>query len=331
MRMRRWIAGLLCGFAPAAWSADGPLDEVPAVRTFMRDVESRHGFDRDWLRSIFRDARRRQSILDAFSRPAEAKPWHAYREIFVTPARIRQGMEFAREHRAVLDRVASRFGVPPEIVAAIIGVETFYGRYTGSYRVIDALSTLAFFAPRRNSFFRRELEEYLLMLSEENRASADLMGSYAGAIGVPQFIPSSYRAYAVDFDGDGRRDLAGSVEDAMGSVGSYLHLHGWEAGETVAIPLAAADPRRADELAGELEPKRRWPELEEVGLRPAQGRRAPDPDTPLTLVRLDGAGGPEYWAGFRNFYVITRYNRSALYAMAVHQLAVEIRNAGESG
>ena len=329
MRVRRWIAGLLCGFAPAAWSADGPLDEVPEVRSFMRDVESRHGLDRAWLRGIFRDARRQQSILDAFSRPAEAKPWHAYREIFITGARIRGGVEFSREHRAVLDRVTSRFGVPPEIVAAIIGVETFYGRYTGRYRVIDALSTLAFFAPRRNSFFRRELEEYLLMLSEENRRSADLMGSYAGAIGVPQFIPSSYRAYAVDFDGDGRRDLAGSVDDAMGSVGSYLHQHGWRVGEAVAMPLAATDPGRADALVDALEPRRRWQDLEEAGLRPAKDEAAPDPDTPVALVRLDGAAGPEYWAGFRNFYVITRYNRSALYAMAVHQLAVEIRRGGE--
>ena len=329
MRVRRWIAGMLCGLAPAAWSADGPLDAVPAVRSFMSDVESRHGLDPVWMREIFHDARRQQSILDAFSRPAEAKPWHAYRKIFVTPDRIRRGAGFAREHRAVLDRVTAQFGVPPEVVAAIIGVETFYGRYTGRHRVIDALSTLAFFAPRRTSFFRRELEEFLLMLNEESRLSAELKGSYAGAIGVPQFIPSSYRAYAVDFDGDGRRDLAGSVVDAMGSVGSYLHVHGWQAGEPVAIALAAPDARSADGLAGGLEPERAWRELEEAGLRPAEDAAAPDGDTPVTLVRLDAADGPEYWAGFRNFYVITRYNRSALYAMAVHQLAVAIRRGGE--
>ena len=325
------LAGLLCGFAPAAWSEDGPLDEVPAVRSFMREVESRHGLDRAWLQGLFREARRRQSILDAFSRPAEAKPWHAYRKIFVTPDRIRGGVEFAREHRAVLDRVTSQFGIPAEIVAAIIGVETFYGRFTGRYRVIDALSTLAFFAPRRASFFRRELEEFLLMLDEEDRASADLMGSYAGAMGVPQFISSSYREYAVDFDGDGRRDLLGSVADAMGSVGSYLHRHGWRDGEPVAFRLAATDPGRADPLAGGLRPERVWRDLEEVGLRAAEAAPKPLPDTPVTLVRLDGVQGTEYWAGLRNFYVITRYNRSALYAMAVHQLAVEIRRGGEAG
>ena len=329
MRLRRGLVCLLFGFAPVAWSADGPLDEVAAVRSFMHEVELRHGLDGAWLQAIFRDARRQQSVLDAFSRPAEAKPWHAYREIFVTRARIRGGAAFAREHRPVLDRVRARFGVPPEIVAAIIGVETYYGRYTGGYRVIDALSTLAFFSPRRGAFFRRELEEYLLFLGEEDRSTADLEGSYAGAIGIPQFIPSSYRAYAVDFDGDGRRDLSGSVDDAVGSVGSYLSRHGWRAGEPVAIAVAALDPGRADALAGELRPELAWRDLHEAGVRAQDGTVSPAPDTPVTLVRLDGAEGPEYWAGFRNFYVITRYNRSALYAMAVHQLAVEIRREGE--
>ena len=319
------LAGLLCGIAPAAWSADGPLDEVADVRSFMQEVESRHGLDGAWLKSVFRDARRQQSILNAFARPAEAKPWHAYREIFVTRKRIRGGAAFARKYRPVLERVRAEFGVPPEIVAAIIGVETFYGRYTGRYRVIDALTTLAFFSPRRGAFFRRELEEYLLFLREENRATADLKGSYAGAIGIPQFIPSSYRAYAVDFDGDGRRDLAGSVDDAVGSVGSYLHRHGWREGEPVAVAVAAEDPGRADPLAGELRPELAWRDLEAAGLKVRDGTQSPEPGTPVSLVRLDGARGTEYWAGFRNFYVITRYNRSALYAMAVHQLAVEIR------
>ena len=320
------LAGLLLGLAPAAaGSADGPLDEVGAVQSFMHEVETRHGMDGAWLKEIFRDARRQQSILDAFARPAEAKPWHAYRGIFITSERIRGGAAFAREHRPVLERVRARYGVPPEIVAAIIGVETFYGRYTGRFRVIDALSTLAFFAPRRAEFFRRELEEYLLFLREEGRSTADVKGSYAGAIGIPQFIPSSYRAYAVDFDGDGRRDLSGSVEDAVGSVGSYLSRHGWRAGEPVAIRVTPLDPERADPLAGELRPELAWRDLEAAGVRTGDGAPSPAADTPVALVRLDGAEGPEYWAGFRNFYVITRYNRSALYAMAVHQLAVAIR------
>ena len=328
MRMRRLLAGLLLGFAPAAGSADGPLDEADAVRSFMREVESRHGLDGAWLREVFHGARRQQSVLDAFSRPAEAKPWHDYREIFITRDRVRGGAAFAREHRPALERAQARFGVPPEVVAAIIGVETFYGRYTGRYRVIDALSTLAFFSPRRSAFFRGELEEYLLFLREENRGAADLMGSYAGAIGIPQFIPSSYRAYAVDFDGDGRRDLAGSVEDAVGSVGAYLARHDWRAGEPVALALAAAERARADALAGELRPLLAWRDLAEAGLEARDGASPPGPDTPVALVRLDGTEGPEYWAGFRNFYVITRYNRSALYAMAVHQLAVAIGSEG---
>ena len=327
MRIRRLLAGLLLGLAPAAGFAGGSLDEAPAVRSFMQEVESRHGLDRAWLREIFRGARRRQSILDAFSRPAEAKPWRAYRKLFLTRTRIRGGAAFAREHRPALERVQARFGAPPEVVAAIIGIETSYGRNTGRYRVIDALSTLAFFSPRRGAFFRRELEEYLLFLREEGRSAADLMGSYAGAIGIPQFIPSSYRAYAIDFDGDGRRDLSGSVDDAVGSVGSYLARHGWRAGEPVAVAMSASDPARADALTGEIRPLLAWRDLAEAGLEAREGA-PPPPDTPVALVRLDGAEGPEYWAGFRNFYVITRYNRSVRYAMAVHQLAGAIRREG---
>lgn len=324
-RKARWLAGLLLGFAGAAWSDDGALDGLPQVRAFMDEVESRHGLDRAWLEAVFHDARRKQSILDAFSRPTEAKPWRAYRRIFLTGARIGGGAVFVREHAALLERVRKRFGVPPELVAAIIGVETSYGRFTGRFRVIDALSTLAFFSPRRGAFFRGELEEYLLMLREEGRDAADVLGSYAGAMGVPQFIPSSYRAYAVDFDGDGRRDLTGSVADAAGSVGSYLARHGWRPGEPVARRLAASDPGRADALAGDVRPRLAWRDLEEAGLRPWPGTEAPSPDSRVALIRLDGFAGAEYWAGFRNFYVITRYNRSALYAMAVHQLASEIR------
>ena len=321
-----WLpAAVLLSLTGAAWAADGPLDEVPAVRAFLDEVASRHGLARPWLDAVFHDARRQQSILDAFSRPAEAKPWRDYRGIFLTRARIQRGAAFVREHAQVLARAERRFGVPPAVVAAIIGVETFYGRYTGRYRVIDALATLAFFAPRRGEFFRGELEAFLLMVGEEGLDAGELRGSYAGAIGVPQFIPSSYRAYAVDFDGDGRRDLRGSVADAIGSVGSYLREHGWGRGEPVAAPLAASDESRADALAGEIRPLLAWRDLEAAGLRPAGAREPPAPETPVALVRLDGAAGIEYWASFQNFYVITRYNRSARYAMAVHQLASEIQ------
>ena len=284
MRIRRWIAGLLCGLAPAAWSADGPLDEVEAVRSFMHEVESRHGMDGAWLEEIFRGARRQQSILDAFARPAEAKPWHAYREIFVTPKRVRGGAKFIAEHRPVLERVRERFGVPPEIVAAIIGVETFYGRYTGRYRVIDALSTLAFFSPRRGKFFRRELEEYLLFLREESRSTADLKGSYAGAIGSPSSSRAAIAPTRSTSTATGRRDLVGSVDDAAGSVGSYLERHGWRAGEPVAMAVAVLDSERADALAGKLRgvvrPELAWRDLQEAGVRPREGAAPPIPKRP---------------------------------------------------
>lgn len=319
---------LSCGLAGAAWGVDGPLHEAPAVRSFMAEVEARHGFDGAWLEEVFRGARRRQSILDAFGRPAEAKPWRAYRPLFVTGRQVRRGVEFARAEAAALERARVRYGVPPEIVAAIIGVESSYGRSTGRHRVIDALATLAFFAPRRSEFFRGELEQYLVLLREEGLAPDTLRGSYAGAIGIPQFISSSYRNYAIDFDGDGRRDLSGSVADAIGSVANYLARFGWRPGEPIAMPVLVSGAHGADALVGGLEPERTWRELEEAGLRPQGGAAAPAPDTPVSLYRLDGAAGPEYWAGFRNFYVITRYNRSSLYAMAVYQLADAIGSHG---
>lgn len=328
MRKPRLWAVLSFGFAGAAWGVDGPLHEAPAVRSFMAEVEARHGFEAAWLEEVFRGARRRQRILDDFGRPTEAKPWREYRPLFVGGRQILGGTAFARERAGTLERARARYGVPPEIVAAIIGIESRYGRSTGRHRVIDALATLAFFAPRRSAFFRGELEQYLVLLREEGLAPDALRGSYAGAFGIPQFISSSFRNYAIDFDGDGRRDLSGSMADAIGSVANYLARHGWRPGEPIAMPLLAADADGADALVGGLEPERTWSELEEAGLRPKDGAAAPAPDTPVALYRLDGRAGPEYWAGFRNFYVITRYNRSSLYAMAVYQLADAIRGHG---
>ena len=325
MRRRQLAAALLLAAAGTGWCAAAPIAEMPEVKAFAAEVEERHGIDSGWIMRVLGDARRRQSILDAFSRPAEAKPWHAYREIFLTRRRIRGGAAFIRAHAEDLRRAEARYGVPPEIITAIIGVETSYGRFTGNFKVVDALVTLAFFAPRRRAFFRGELAQYLVMLDEENLSSTEVEGSYAGAIGFAQFIPSSYRAYAIDFDGDGVRDLSGSMIDAIGSVANYLREHGWRVGEPVSAPLAASEPRVADSLVQGMRLAHTWGDLARAGLRPAGDAPPPDADTPVALVRLEGLEGPEYWVGFRNFHVITRYNRSVRYAMAVHQLAVAIR------
>ena len=257
------------------------------------------------------------------SRPAEkAKSWHEYRQIFVTSTRIASGVEFWEENQATLDRAQREFGVPPEIIVAVIGVETNYGRNTGSFRVMDALSTLAFDYPPRARFFRRELRELLLLAQEENKYPLDLTGSYAGAMGYGQFIPSSFRAYAIDFDGDGTRDIWRNRVDAIGSVANYFSRHGWEGDGQIAVPVTVVD-QRVDQFANEgLKPKRSIAELQEVGM----GSVALPDEELGALFRLKGRAGWEYWLGLHDFYVVTRYNHSHMYALAVVQLAEGIRS-----
>ena len=264
-------------------------------------------------------ARYQQSIINAITRPAEGKPWRDYRPIFLTDKRISEGRAFLAANRDELLRIQAQTGVPPEYVTAIIGVETSYGGNTGSYRVLDALYTLGFFYPKREEFFRAELGHLFPLARDEQLDLAQLRGSYAGAMGYGQFIPSSYRNYAVDGDGDGRRDLVNSKRDAMASVANYFKAHGWQAGQPV-VARAQVDANAAPFVPDTLEARYTLAELAARGYRAA----APVPALPATLVTLEGAQGTEHWLAFKNFYVITRYNRSPLYAMAVHQLAQEI-------
>jgi membrane-bound lytic murein transglycosylase B len=253
------------------------------------------------------------------TRPAEGKPWRDYRPIFLTDKRIAQGRVFLAQNRADLERIQKETGVPPEYVTAIIGVETFYGANTGNYRVLDALYTLGFFYPKREEFFRGELAHLFSLAREEKLDLNTLRGSYAGAMGWGQFIPSSYRNFAVDGNGDGRRDLVASPRDAMASVANYFNKHGWMAGQPV-VARAQAQPGAAPFVPENFEPKFTLDELAAKGYRPVD----PVPALPATLVTLEGADGTEHWIAFKNFWVITRYNRSPLYAMAVHQLAQAI-------
>ena len=313
--------GLQSGIAAAA--ADKPLED-PKVRAFIEEVALRHKLERSKLEALFSEAQFTQKVLDAFSRPAESKPWHVYRKIFLTRSRIDGGARFWQANEAILRAAQAKFGVPPEIITAIIGVETNYGRHKGRLRVLDALTTLAFRYPRRAKFFRGELEAFLLLVGEEGLPAQSLKGSYAGAVGFPQFIPSSYRAYAVDFDGDGRRDLLGSLPDAIGSVANYLKRHRWRAGKPVALRVtgvARDDPRLARRS---LKPKLEVRALSDSGVVSASNPLAPGK---VVLFALEGGKGSEYWIGYRNFYAITRYNPSRLYAMAVYQLSLAIQEA----
>ncbi len=298
--------------------AEADYAERPEVNAYVDEVVAQHGFSKPELLAMFARVEKKQSILDAISRPAEkTKAWHEYREIFVTPSRIEQGIDFWREHAAELTRAANQYGVPPEMVVAIIGVETRYGRNTGSFRVADALSTLAFDYPPRSAFFRSELTQFLLLAREEGSEPLSLTGSYAGAMGYGQFIPSSFRAYAVDFDGDGKRDIWRNTTDAIGSVANYFKRHGWRRDGPVAVQAYPVD-KRADALANDaLALNHSVAKLRSLGLTmPGYAD-----EEPAMLIKLEGASGPEYWVGLQNFYVITRYNRSSMYALAVYQLS----------
>jgi len=301
------------------------------VRAYIAGLSAEHGFDQQELMTLFAHAQRKDSIREAMSRPAEKTlKWHEYRKIFLQEPRISQGLEFWDANAAELERAQLQFGVPPEYVVAIIGVETRYGRITGSYRVLDALATLAFDYPAaagrsRADFFQRELTEFLLLAREEGKDPLDLKGSYAGAMGYGQFIPSSYRAYAVDFDGDGLRDIWGSEADAIGSVANYFSRHGWQQGEATVVLADLAAAARMPEI-NQLANSTLKPETTVKGLT-ALGLQVNDldPDTEAALFRMELEDGAEYWLGLQNFYVITRYNRSRLYSLAVHQLAQMIR------
>lgn len=308
--------------------ADTPSAYADGRRAFVADMADTLGYDREALAALMADARYRQDIIDAMNRPYEAKPWRDYRRLFVTSERIDGGVAFLRAHADLLRRVEAAYGVPPAVVTAIIGIETNYGGTLGSHRALDALSTLGFAYPRRAAFFRKELGELLLLAREEQVDPRAAKGSYAGALGMPQFIPSSYRAYAVDFDGDGRRDLWDSPADVLGSVGHYLARHGWRRGGPVAAPALLSGAPPATVPVAEKRPARPQQTLTQL----AAAGIAPDPaglaampagDTRAVLLALDG-DGTEYWLGFENFYAITRYNHSNLYAMAVHQLSQAI-------
>ncbi len=291
------------------------------VRAFAQRMAEQHGFEADKVAALLGKANRQQSILDAIARPAEkSKPWYQYREIFLDDQRISGGVAFWRQHQDALARAEETFGVSPEIIVAIIGVETRYGSVTGSYRVLDALATLGFDYPPRADFFSRELEQFLLLTREQQQNPLLLKGSYAGAMGYGQFMPSSYRAYATDFDGDQSVDIWTNPVDAIGSVANYFKVHGWQAGAEVMIPARVAEDY-AKQLVNQVKkPHFNVKQLSRAGFDAVYA----DPSRKAIPLSFESREGQEFWLGFQNFYVITRYNRSPLYARAVWELSREI-------
>jgi membrane-bound lytic murein transglycosylase B len=278
---------------------------------------------------MLKNAKSQQSILDAISKPAERTlQWHEYRDIFLTSERINAGAAFWREHDAELQRISSATGVSIEMLVGIIGVETYFGRITGGYRVLDALSTLAFDYPPRSKFFRSELKHFLLLVREEEMDATDATGSYAGAMGRPQFMPSSFREYAVDSSDDGKRDIWTNWTDVIGSVANYFVRHGWVADAQVVARASLGEQWRGETPKNTIKPKETVTSLSHQGVLFVTALAG---DQKSQLLTLEGEDGKEYWVGFHNFFVITRYNTSVMYALAVHQLGQEIALEVKSG
>jgi len=310
----------LC-FWSALSLAEGNYAVNPATLALIDEMVEEQAFDREQLIAVFAAVEKKESILEAMSRPAEkTKPWYDYRKIFVTDKRERQGREFIAKHKETLERAEQELGVPAEVIAAIIGVETYYGRITGSYRVIDALSTLAFDYPKRSVFFTKELKSFLILSRDQGMDPLELQGSYAGAMGYGQFMPSSYRAYAIDFDGDEKIDIWNNPVDAIGSVANYFKHHGWRTGDPVVFEADVTD-NVAEELFNQsLKPGKTVMEFAQAGVS-VTTEPPLDPNSMATAMKFEIEQGYEYWLGLHNFYVITRYNHSAMYAMCVHQLS----------
>lgn len=298
--------------------------DFPGIPQFIDEMVVKHQFKRGELENVFVHAQHNPAVIELISRPATIKPWLEYRAAFVNSKRVKLGLEFWNKYRNTLRRAERKYGVPQEIIVAVIGVETIYGQNAGNFLVLDALTTLAFDYPRRADFFRSELENYLLLAREQQLDLLDIRGSYAGALGIPQFMPSSYRNYAVDFNNNRTIDLLRENVDSIGSVANYLQGYGWVEGE----PVAARAQTGAELPASAAGTPRTLAEWAASGIMHGVNFA---PDKPARLIDFTVEEGKEYWLAFNNFEVITRYNNSDFYAMSVFQLAEELKAARKAG
>lgn len=303
-------------------------DQHEKFDKFAKELRLEAGISKSQAKEWLSQAKKQESVLKAISRPAErVKPWNDYRNIFLTSKRIKWGRAFLKKHKDIFDKVEPEFGVSRYVIASIIGVETFYGSRQGSYLVLDSLSTLAFDYPKRPLFWR-ELKAFFTMAQEQGMDPTKIKGSYAGAMGYGQFIPSSYRHYAVDYDKDGVKDLWENKQDAIASVANYFKRHGWKTGQPVTFPVTVSGDKYSSVANISLKPKHTIAELEQHGVQLAKAQKKLDPTQKASLVELriekDDEESKEYWMGLHNYYVITRYNHSRMYALAVHQLSQEL-------
>ena len=314
----------VCAISATAIASSSTYHKNKEVKAFIKQLVEEDSFNARYLKKVFAQVERKQSIIDAISKPAERTfTWGQYRKLFLGKKRIELGVDFIRENRDVFVDIEQKTDIPAHIISAIIGVETKYGRIMGNYRVMDALTTLAFDFPRRAKFFRNELRHFLIITNSQQKDPLSFVGSYAGAMGYGQFMPSSYRSYAVDYDNDNFIDLWGNEKDAIASVANYLKKHGWESSSYIAIKIEEDSDLNVDMADAKLKPKRNYMQLnKEIGNLPLVDENLYG--KLVSLMHLEADDGSEFWLGFPNFYTITRYNRSKLYAMAVLQLAIAI-------
>ena len=323
MKTNRFLcAALLSTCLLTAMPANAELANTDSLNGFIQQMVKQHHFNEAELRKLFQAVEFQQQILDAMAKPAEAKPWFQYRNIFMTEARVDGGVQFWRENEAALQAVEQQYGVPAEIIIAIIGVETKYGAFTGKYRVIDALSTLGFGHPTRSEFFLKELENFLLLSREEHLDPLQPIGSYAGAMGLVQFMPSSFRNYAKDFDNDNKRDIWRNSADAIASVANYFVANKWQRGGAVAYQVSAVGDAYKSALSKGVKPDVSIGELRKLGVNTPTQLSG---NEQVKLLSYPMENHEQLWVGLHNFYVITRYNHSPLYAMAAFQLSQAIR------
>ncbi len=312
-------------FVHAYSFASEPLTQRPDVKKFIQQMVTQHHFNKNQLVAVLNEAKFQPQIIESMDRPYEKKNWDVYKALFLTQQRLDEGIAFWRANQKTLERAQHQFGVPADVIVAIIGVETLYGKHQGNYRVLDALTTLAFDYPKRSEFFTKELKEYLLLCRDHNVPATKYMGSYAGAIGKPQFMPSSYRFYAVDFSGKGRPDLIEEDQDVIGSVANYFYKHGWKLNEEVAQPAIVTGKNYKKLTVNSKFPDYSYQHLIASGLKPDHFKwRHP---AKAGVIELTTDQGQEYWVAYPNFYVITHYNTSPQYALVVYLLSQQLRTA----
>jgi membrane-bound lytic murein transglycosylase B len=310
-------------FSSIIASAETAFTQRKDVQNFINYMVSQHHFDKQELTVVMNEVQPQPQIIESMEKPYEKKNWDVYKQLFLTPERVKGGLEFWKANSTSLKKAEKKYGVPAHIIVAILGVETLYGKKQGNYRVIDALSTLAFNYPKRSQFFTKELAQYLLLCREHQVSPTQYMGSYAGAMGKPQFMPSSYRYYAVDFSGNPKKDLMNDNEAVIASIANYFHKHGWQSNQGIAQPAKIEGNDYRTINTAHKTAAYQWQQLSSAGVKPLTA--AFYKPKKVGLVELITQRGSEYWLAYPNFYVITRYNSSPQYAMVVYLLAQQLK------